>query len=119
MEANYAGGHSDTGLLEPLLRVAQVRVLQGENWAISLLTLTLQIQSKSQHTTSKPTKIPLQDASSPRQQAKQRILLLMSSYCTNKTIKSKRVAYRNQQFFLEADYNANKQYINDYGLFNV
>jgi hypothetical protein len=51
--------------------VAQVRVLLGENWAISLLTLTLKIQIKSQHTNSKPTSILHQDASSPRQQAKQ------------------------------------------------
>ncbi len=94
----YAGGHSDTGPLEPLLRVAYVQVLQGENWAISLLTLTLKIQSKSLHTTSKPTSILLQDASSPRQQAKQCIRLLMSSYCTIKTNKSKRVACRHQQF---------------------
>jgi hypothetical protein len=33
--------------------------------------LTLKIQSKSQQTTSKPTSILLQDASSPHQQAKQ------------------------------------------------
>ena len=66
-----------------------VRVLLGENWAISLLTLTLKIQAKSQHTTSKPTSILLQETSSPRQQAKQCkqcIRLLMSSYCTIKTV---------------------------------
>jgi hypothetical protein len=64
--------------------MAYVRVLLGENWAISLLTLTLMIQTKYKHTTSKPTSILLQDAFSPRQQAKQRnkLNVPMSSYCT-------------------------------------
>ncbi len=53
--------------------------------------------------TSKPTSILLQDASSPRQQAEQCIRLLMSSYCAIKKDKSKRVAYRHQQFKFSMD----------------
>ncbi len=63
--------------------------------------MTIKIQTKSQHTASKPiTSILLQDASSPRQQAKQcntsaHVFILNDK---PKTKKSKRVAYRHQQF---------------------
>jgi hypothetical protein len=54
--------------------------------------------TQSKHTTSKPTSILLQDASSPRQQAKTMYTSAHVFILYDKTNKSKRVAYCHQQF---------------------